>query len=353
MVLSIFVNPEQPKPSSTRNTDTHTVALPLSPSAAHQPTALDRLDFRILDYVGGERVGFAVRSWTLVNDLTKSMKPSSEAERRRIVRALLQRLKALLHSKVIRRAGRYHVYLHVEGQQAPLSPFARNIPRRRRRIRRNQVFAQRPASGTTAHISAATSTYPCPPTLPSNTAALHGVKAASHATTVKTDPAKCESAQALKEEDEVPFVAQTGRVDATGLAATIKRRIASLKAGSRLAKHRWSRRKILTGYIQGQRYWRGRRVQLPDGVGAEVVIARRGKVLVFADRRASIVDTRFRAVNAGQLVVCKMPEAVLLGARKAGVRERPSERKRAACRCNGACPVRPGSRPRGRPRIAA
>lgn len=349
--MSIFaiLAPGQTIEGSTRNTDAHVVALPSSQSAAQQPPVVDPLDQRILDYVG-ERVGYAVRNWTMVNELAKSMKPSSEADRRRIVKALLQRLKALLHSKVIRRAGRHHVYLHVHGQPAPLSPFARNIPRRRRRARRRQVSPNRGTSTATAHIPTVTAAQPSHPSQLSNSAALQGIHTDSLATTANNDLPKSKSAQAVKAEGVIPFVTQSGKLDATGLAAKIKRRIASLKAGSRLARHRWSTRKIWTGYVNGVRCWRGRRVLLPDGVGAEVMVARRGKVLVFADRRASILASRFRAVTAEQLVVCKLPEAVLLGARKLGKKERPSERKTAACRRNGCCPCRPGSRPRGRPR---
>ncbi len=352
MVLSFFVSPERPEPSSTGNNNTPAVALSSQSSAARQPEAVDPLDRHILDYVDGERLGFAVRSWTLVNEIAKAMKPSSEAERRRIVRVLLLRLKLLLHSKVIRRAGRHHIYLHVDGQPAPLSPFTRNIPRRRRRIRRRQVFAQRPGSTTTAQIPTATSVQSSQPSLPSNAAPLQAISAEAQATPANAEPPESKSAEDIMVEGAVSFVTQSTKADSTRLAANIKRRIASLKAGSRLARHRWSRRKIWTGYVNGVRCWRGRRVQLPDGVGAEVMVARRGKVLVFADRRASILASRFRAVTAEQLVVCKMPEAVLLGERKRGKKERPSEAKEAACRRNGACPVRPGNRPRGRPRKA-
>lgn len=348
MVLSIIVGPEQTQASFAGNNKPP--APSPSSSTSHSTIPADPFDRRILDYVGGERVVFAVRSWALVNDITKAMKPSSEAERRRIVKALLQRMKLLLHSKVIRRAGRHHVYLHVDGQPAPQSPFMWNIPRRRRRVRRRQVSPKPPACVTTAHIPTTTSAQSCPPTQPSNTTALQAISAAPQATTANAELPKSKSAETVIVEGAVPSVAQSAKVDATGLAASIKRRIASLQAGSRLAKHRWSRRKILTGYIQGQRCWRGRRVLMANGIGAEIVIARRGRVLVFADRRASILDTLFRVVEAGQLVVCKMPEAMLLGARKRGKKERPSEAKRVAARRNGACPVRPGSRPRGRPR---
>jgi hypothetical protein len=75
-------------------------------------------------------------------------------------------------------------------------------------------------------------------------------------------------------------------------------------------------------------------------------------VYVFADEPLTIAGGRFWKLREHQLVLSKRPEAVLLGARKRGKRERPSEAKQAAARRNGASPVRPGSRPRGRPRSA-
>jgi hypothetical protein len=48
----------------------------------------------------------------------------------------------------------------------------------------------------------------------------------------------------------------------------------------------------------------------------------------------------------------KNPAAVLLGSRKRGIKERPSVTKASAARHNGNLPVRPGSRPRGRPKLA-
>jgi len=350
MALSIIIATEQPPSSSMRNIPPPAAAATIQPVVSRSPFD-DAFDQRIHDYLAA-RVGYAIKSWTLLNAITAAEKPRSEAERRGIMRKLLERHKLLLHAEAIRRSGRFHVYLPVAGQPAPLNPFMRNIPRRRRHTRRKQVFFKRGVSTATAHIPTATSVQSSQPSQPSNTAALQAIRAEARATTAKAEPSKSKSAEAVMVECVVPSFTQSGKVDGTGLAANIKRLIASFQAGSRLARHRWSRRKIWTGYVNGVRCWRGRRVLLPDGVGAEVMVARRGKVLVFADRRASILASRFRAVTAEQLVVCKMPEAVLLGERKRGKKERPSEAKEAACRRNGACPVRPGNRPRGRPRKA-
>lgn len=349
--MSIFIAPGQTQPDSARNsTKPSPTSAVCPPSQKPSTPVVDPLDQRILDYAN-ERVGFAVRSWTMVNELTKSMMPSSEAERRRVVKALLQRLKALLHSRVIRRVGRYHIHLHVDGQPAPQSPWMRNIPRRRRRVRRKQVLEKRPVSVATAHIQTLVSPQRSESPRPLHTTTVQSVTLPSPANTAKVEPSKTKSAQAIGLEVPDERSAGTPELDTTGLAAKIKRRIASLQAGPRLAKHRWAGVKKWTGFVNGQRCRRGQRVLMLDGVGGELMFARRGLVLVFADRRASVLHSRFRRVEQEQLVVCKMPEAVLLGARKLGRRERPSERKAAACRRNGACPVRPGSRPRGRPRM--
>ena len=350
MVLSIFVSPERPKPSSTGNTDAHAVALSSSSSAARLPIVVDPLDRRILDYVGGERVGFAVRSWTLVNDITKVLNPSSEAERRGIVTALLQRLKALLHSKVIRRAGRVHVYLHVEGQPAPLSPFARNIPRRRRRVRRRQVSPNRVASMATAHNSVSVTTPPSQPSHPHNSAGARGVIDCPPTDTTSVDSPKTKSADA-----RVPVcngIALAPAPQVSSLALRIMLRIALLRCGSRLARWRWLPAKKWTGYLHGQRCWVGRRVMMPDGMRGALISARRGRATVFADSRRYLAESRVHKLHERELVLLKLPHAVMLGSLKRGKRERPSEHKAEACRRNGACPARPGSRPRGRPRKA-
>jgi len=57
-------------------------------------------------------------------------------------------------------------------------------------------------------------------------------------------------------------------------------------------------------------------------------------------------------MEATALTPYPLPEAVLLGSLKRGKWERASTAKAAASRRNGAMPVKPGSRPRGRPRMS-
>ncbi len=351
MALSIIVGPEQPRGSGPRN-------IPTPPPTATAPPVVcptrfaDPFDQRILDYAR-ERVGFAVKSWTMVNAITNSLKPSSEAERRRIVKALLQRLKSLLHSRVVRRAGRYHVFLHVEGQPAPLSPFTRNIPRRRRRVRRKQVLRQGAASLATAHLPTSASASPSQASQLSNSASAQSFTASPPANTAINELSKTKSAQAPGLEVQAGPTLERPAAKGAGLAAGIKQRIASFQAGAKLARHRQQAPKKWTGYVHRQRCWRGRRVFVAGVIGGELLLARRGVVYVFADEPVTITGGQYWKLKEHQVVLSKLPEAVLLGAQKRGKKERPSERKAEACRRNGACPVRPGSRPRGRPRTAA
>lgn len=113
-------------------------------------------------------------------------------------------------------------------------------------------------------------------------------------------------------------------------------------------------RRKRSGYIRGERVWRNREIELPDGRRAFVYGALRGKVgwslhpigvPVDGDHLGNWGVSRQEAVR-----LVKNPHAQLLGRRKAGVRERPSAAKAAAARINGRMPPRPGSRPRGRPR---
>lgn len=323
---------------------------PVPVPAGPRPTNFtEPYDQRIHAYLA-ERLGFAIKTWTMLNALTADEKPRSEAERRRIMRKLLERHKLLLHEGIIRRSGRFHVYLPVAGQPAPLNPFMRNIPRRRRRIRRRQVFAKRPASVATAHISTSASAPSSLPSQLNQTAAVQCVTASSPEISAMSEPWKTKSAPApaLVHPDTV----RAPQVPAPGLAQRVMLRIALLQCGAQLARWRWLPPKKWTGYLHGERCWVGQRVLMTDGMRGALLSARRGKATVFADSRRYLAESRVRELREQEVALLKLPQAVLLGSRKRGVKERHSERKAEACRRNGACPVRPDSRPRGRPRKA-
>jgi hypothetical protein len=106
-----------------------------------------------------------------------------------------------------------------------------------------------------------------------------------------------------------------------------------------------------TGWLGDRHCWRGQLVVLPDGEVAPLIWCNRGRVLLRNYRAMPFPDwLRWAARREHEVRPYKNPSAVLLGSRKLGVKERPSARKAEAARRNGKMPVRPGSRPRGRPR---
>jgi len=109
----------------------------------------------------------------------------------------------------------------------------------------------------------------------------------------------------------------------------------------------------LTGWLHGQHCWRGRLLALPDGEVAPLLWCSRGRVLLRNYRDLELPDfLRWGGRREHDVRFHKCPEAVLLGSRKAGVKERPSTRKQQAAQRNGAMPARAGSRRRGRPKLS-
>jgi len=120
--------------------------------------------------------------------------------------------------------------------------------------------------------------------------------------------------------------------------------LATLKANYK--QRRRDRR--YTGVIDGRRRPVGQLVKLPTGQIAKLLGVIRGRAFVTWDDPQTIEGSRVAMAAARNLTILKNPAAVLLGSRKRGAKERPSTKKAASCRRNGCCPVRPGSRPRGR-----
>lgn len=110
--------------------------------------------------------------------------------------------------------------------------------------------------------------------------------------------------------------------------------------------------KIFTGRVfDARRSWRGQRVVLPTGHIGVLHLARRGAAIVKWRDDFALRPERHLVLSTAELKPFKLAAAAILGRAKRGVRERPSLRKGQAARLNGAAPPRPGSRPRGRPRI--
>jgi hypothetical protein len=107
-----------------------------------------------------------------------------------------------------------------------------------------------------------------------------------------------------------------------------------------------------TGWIGKTHFWRGRRVVLRNGVVAEVFGVVRGLAAISWSDPHWIENVRHDVLPVDELIVYKTPAAVVLGKLKLGRKEEKSLCKQISCRLNGARPVRPGHRPRGRPRKA-
>ena len=126
-------------------------------------------------------------------------------------------------------------------------------------------------------------------------------------------------------------------------------------AGSMLAKHRHESKtqpqKVYTGRVFGRRARRGMLVVLPCGrLIGRLVLAWRGVAAVVYRDEFAVRPDQVGYFRTDELRPFKNPAAALLGSRKRGVKEKTSSAKQSAARRNGRLPVRPGSRPRGRPR---
>jgi hypothetical protein len=127
------------------------------------------------------------------------------------------------------------------------------------------------------------------------------------------------------------------------LAGAALRRLRSQP--EQLPPRRW------TGRIgHGRRGYIGQAVILPGPILAKLLAARRGWAAVAWVDPFAVRSRRIGYVEAAAVQPYRHPAAVALGARKKGVVERRSAKKANAARRNGHCPVRRGSRPRGRPR---
>ena len=127
---------------------------------------------------------------------------------------------------------------------------------------------------------------------------------------------------------------------------------AAQELGSRpklLLKARRKVKRVWTGFVQGERTWRGRVVVLPNRQLAEIIQVSRGSAVVLLNQVDGNGNRIMQACPASSLSLYKLPSAIRLGRLKRGVTEPKSLAKAESSRRNGSKPVRPGSRPRGRP----
>jgi hypothetical protein len=109
------------------------------------------------------------------------------------------------------------------------------------------------------------------------------------------------------------------------------------------------RRGAWCGWLRDYHLRKGDKVILPDGRVGVIYGAARNKIIVWKEHIQS-GDWPADVFDAASIRRLKNPAAVALGKQKRGVEERPSQLKAASARKNGACPVRLGNRPRGRPK---
>jgi len=115
-------------------------------------------------------------------------------------------------------------------------------------------------------------------------------------------------------------------------------------------KDRRRRKRVWTGYVGGQKCWRGRLVRLADGRIAEMHRAFRGQAIVVIPSDHAGGAPRQICMSTRSLTLYKSPEAVTLGKMKRGIIEQKSPLKAAVARENGKRPAKFGHVVRGHPR---
>lgn len=232
-------------------------------------------------------------------------------------------LRRLLRLRMVFRVGRKSVSL----QQPPPQPV---IPRRRQRR------AKRP---------------PAPTVTPSSASRI----ASTGSGTVTRTP--CNPVQIVESNVSVCKLDESSANQAAPKAKSVPSQEEITFAASCLGRRQRDQRSRWTGWIDDVHAYRNMEIVLPTGERAFVYGALRGKVVwTFGDNGlAGGIDgagVSWGVLPANLVRILRNRDAQLLGALKAGVRERPSEAKAQAARANGKRPCRPGRR-RGRPRKSA
>ena len=140
------------------------------------------------------------------------------------------------------------------------------------------------------------------------------------------------------------------------LVADAQQAIEVTDAALALATRRWHdpppprATRIWTGVLAVKRAWRGQPVVLRDKSIGYIFGIQRGWAFLWKPSPFVVGERENFLVRVEQIKPYRLPSARRLGRCKRGVKEQPSARKQVTCRANGAQTVRPGRRPRGRPR---
>ncbi len=282
-------------------------ALPVSP--ARPP--LDDVDLQMVEIV---RDCEPIHAWRALDLLTASMSEGDRTAQRVARRELWDRLKRLKHLGILHGVGRSEV---------SVTQGLRSVQRRRpyRTPRPVGILAE-----TTA-VSASASYRMAAPQKPGQEVENNLVSPSATVCPPEVAPGKTENVSPPP--------------DLSAAAREL----------SRLARNR---AKQWTGWLDGQRCWRGRLVRTPFGDILPLMMSNRGRVMLSHPdfETLPIAELRNRTMwKAEQLQLAKNPAAVALGKAKLGTKERPSTLKQVTARANGLRPCRPGRR-RGRPRTS-
>jgi hypothetical protein len=287
-----------------------------------QPPRLDEVDHEIIAAFRKEGI-YGDNPWSVFNKIVAAENPGSRADAQAMRRELWQRVKRLLRAGVLHRCRRNSV---TTVKLAKLT-----ARRRRRRWRGSTVNPRRTTTIEKTNIALHGKALP-PISAPTPTPAIPAItkSAAVVAETRPEAPMVCDITTAL-----VPLTDEQRQI--------IRQAATSLALLPRQQKRQW------TGWLHSCHMWRGAPVILPGGQVARVYGILRGFVLI---KKEPPLDGTcpFIGYEARQVRTWRNPSAVNLGMLKAGIKERPSERKKQAARRNGRMPVKAGSRPRGRPR---
>jgi len=282
--------------------------------------ALDSIDKKILHEI--EACGcYGENPWKVLGRVANMYSPASREDARELRRKLWERLKKLIKSKLVYRFNRKYV-----------TTKRILVPRQKRR-RMPRIY--RPPSVANNQGVTSGSTFNLKPSskeeTPTQIAELKAVTTKSPSIGGSENTIETKSANAF---GDVSAAART------------------------LSKLRRSKARKWTGYIGNERIYRDREVVLPDGTIAFIFGVRRNKAIITLDRgrllggfREPDDPMRWFVTDVKNVKLRVNPAAQLLGLQKRGRKEKYSVRKADAARRNGSKPSRPGSKPRGRPKV--
>jgi hypothetical protein len=308
-----------------------TIIAPPGVPQVHAPKPSQNLVFDVLDDAILNRVRahgrYGVKIWKLVNEISSAQNPTSRQEARSIRLQLLRRISRLLKLNLLFRVGR----IAISVVRLPKASVAR-----RRKSNRGSTISR-----PTVEVQQSAPKPPRIKSLQTNNCA----QCASSFTEKTQSDTKAKNQGRLL--DKLPFRSADADSDHVQNNQRIRAAGVALSRLPRQPKRKWS------GFVNGTRIWRGRKILLPDGVQAYCYGARKGKV-VWSLHSDKLIGGfcgepwEWGVLPQQYITLVKHEAAVTLGRLKFGRKERPSEVKKRTARANGRKPCRQG-RKRGRP----